>query len=150
MRARAVDGMLHDSRSEAYIGSMNLFRVGATLMALVLVFQAGCDLWCQHAEQMAAIQQDRAAPPCHGAGDSPIDTKDSPSGHDGPTRDCLHPQAADDSSKLQSKIVKQSQPVVIVELSGVPVRLEMSEWQKVPRVTNDLGPSGRPLVILRI
>ena len=132
------------------MGWMNLFRAGATLMALVLVFQTGCDLWCQHAEQMAAIQQDDAVPPCHGVGESPIDTKDSQSGHHSTTKDCLHPQAADDSTKLQSKIVKQGQPVAIVALPGVPVRLEMSQWQKMPLAINDLVPPGRPLVVLRI
>ena len=129
---------------------MNLFRVVATVLALVLVFQTGCDLWCHHAEQMAAVQQDGAAPPCHGAGEGPTDTRDSQPRHHGTTKDCLHPQAADDSFKLQSKIVKQSQPVAIIELSAVPDGLEMREWQKAPLATNALSPSGRPSVILRI
>jgi hypothetical protein len=129
---------------------MNLFRVAAAVMALVLVFQTGCDLWCHHAEQMAAVPQDGAAPPCHGAGESPSDTEDQSSGNHGTTRDCLHPQAADDSSKLQAKIVKESQPVGVIEFSGVPLRLETREWQMAPLATNVMSPSGRPLTVLRI
>jgi hypothetical protein len=129
---------------------MNLVKSSAIAMALVLVLQTGCDLWCQHAEEITSAQsQGGAAPPCHGAGESQKDTNHQPANHGAP-KDCLHPQAADDNSKLQSKIVKASHPVAVIQFSGVPIRFETGDFLSWAIATNDVSRSSTSLSVLRI
>ena len=93
---------------------MALVKTCAAIVALALFLQSGCDLWCQHADQMASARQlaDGAVPPCHHPADSKPDSKDS-SKHES-HKGCVHPQAADDNSKLQAKVVKANLPVALV------------------------------------
>lgn len=125
-------------------------KLSAIVMTVVLVLQAGCDLWCQHAEQITSTQShDGAVPPCHGAGDSQKDSKHQPINH-GTPKDCLHPQAADDNSKLQKKIVKASYPVAVVEFSSLPIRVEAREFLSWVIPSNDVSRASPPLSVLRI
>lgn len=126
-----------------------LGKLTATIVALVLVFQSGCDLLCRHAEEIASMQES-AVPPCHDTGDDQkSDHQDRHDNH-GTSQECLHPEAADDSSKFQTKIVKASQPVALVSLPSIPVRLQ----SRVPLVAINLGwgisPSSAPTSVLRI
>ena len=93
---------------------MALLKTCAVILALALFLQSGCDLWCQHADQMASAKQvaSGAVPPCHHAADSKPDSKDS--GKHESHKDCVHPQAADDNGKLQAKVVKANHPVALM------------------------------------
>jgi hypothetical protein len=129
---------------------MNLVKLPAIVMALVLVLQTGCDFWCQHAEELTSAQsQGGATPPCHGAGESQRDSKHQPVDHGAP-KDCLHPQAADDSSKLQTKVAKASHPVAVIQFSGLPIRFETRDFLSGVIARNDVSRSSPPLSVLRI
>jgi hypothetical protein len=129
---------------------MNLVKLSAIVMTVVLVLQAGCDLWCQHAEEItSAPSHDGAVPPCHGAGESQKDSKQQPVNH-GTPKDCLHPQAADDNSKLQNKIIKATYPVAVIGFSGLPIRFEAREFLSWVIARNDVSRSSPPLSVLRI
>jgi hypothetical protein len=130
---------------------MNLVKLSAIVMTVVLVLQSGCDLWCQHAEQITSTTQshDGAVPPCHGAGESQKDSKHQPVNHGAP-KDCLHPQAADDNSKLQKKIVKATYPAAVIEFSGLPIRFEAREFLSGVIAKHDVSRSSPPLSFLRI
>ena len=96
---------------------MALLKTCAAILALALLLQSGCDLWCQHAEQIASANQlaDGAVPPCHHAADSESDSKNSHK-HESP-KDCLHPQAVvDDNAKLHGKVVKADLPATLVSV----------------------------------
>ena len=130
---------------------MNLVKLSAIVMTVVLILQTGCDLWCQHAEQMTSTTQSHggAVPPCHGAGESQKESKHQHGDHGAP-KDCLHPQAADDNSKLQNKIVKATFPVAAIEFSGLPTRFEAREFLSGVIARNDVSRSSPPLSVLRI
>jgi hypothetical protein len=129
---------------------MNLVKLPAIVMALVLVLQTGCDLFCQHAEDVTSVpSHGGAVPPCHGAGESQKDSKHQPVNHGAP-KDCLHPQAADDNSKLQNKIVKAAYPVAVTEFSGLPIRFETRDFLSWVIARNDVSRSSPPLSVLRI
>jgi hypothetical protein len=129
---------------------MNLVKLPAIVMALVLVMQTGCDLLCQHAEEMTSSQpHGGAAPPCHGAGESQKDSKHQPVNH-GVPKDCLHPESADDNSKLQNKTVKATYPVAAIEFSSLPIRFEAREFPSWVIARNEVSRSSPPLSVLRI
>src|SRR5262245_25293208 len=118
---------------------MRLLKSSAIAMTLVLVLQTGCDLWCQHAQETVYAQlQGGAVPTCHGGGESEKDTKHQPANH-GTSKDCLHPQAADDNSKLQSKIVKATHPVAVIQFS-FPVQFETRDFLSEIIARNDIKP----------
>jgi len=123
----------------------------AAVMAAVLVLQAGCDLWCQYAQEIESAQlQGEATPPCHTAEEStPSDTSPQPRDHGAP-KDCIHPEAADDNSKFQSKIVKASQPVSIIEVPGLPI-VSRNDSPRIPdALTKGVDRASPPLSVLRI
>ena len=129
---------------------MRLTKLFAAVMAMILIVQAGCDLWCQHAQEATATQSPNgAAPPCHGAEEGSSDTPHQPRNHGAP-KDCIHPEAADDNSKFQSKIGKASQFVVLIE-SPVVVSYFPSDALLAEAVTaHGVKRAGPPLSILRI
>jgi hypothetical protein len=129
---------------------MNLVKVPAIMMVLVLVLQTGCDLFCQHAEEMTSTQSHGGAvPPCHGAGESQKDSRHQPVNHSAPN-DCLHPQAADDNFKLQNKIVTATYPVDVIEFFGLPIRFEARGFLSGLIARNVVSRSSLPLSGLRI
>src|SRR5678815_533146 len=130
---------------------MNLAKSSAIVITVVLVLQTGCDLWCQHAEHITSTTHSHGAavPPCHGAGENQKNSKHQPVNHGAP-KDCLHPQAADDNSKLQSKIVKATYPVAVIESSGLPMRFEAHEFLSLVVARNDVSRSSPPPSVLRI
>ena len=129
---------------------MILGKVTAAIVAMVLVFQSGCDLLCQQAEEIASMQQS-TIPPCHDTGGHQKSGHQDRHGSHGSSQDCLHPEAADDSSKFQIKIVKANQPIVVAGFSAIPLRLQFA----IPVVATSSGgggisPSGPPASVLRI
>lgn len=130
-----------------YIEAMGLVKTCAVVLVLALFLQSGCDLWCQHAKEIAsAIQpQGTPVPPCH---DAESDPKDS-SNHETP-KDCVHPQAVDGNSKLQTEGVKASQPVAIVEVADIQSNFQFHAVASQAIVLDHILPPGPPSSILRI
>jgi len=121
----------------------------AAILALALFLQSGCDLWCQHAEQITANHmQDGGVPPCHHSGSSNSDPKHS--GSNPEHKNCVHPQAADDNSKLQAKVIKAEQPSAIIETPETYQQVYFNH--AVPRGASPglIRQSGPPSSILRI
>jgi hypothetical protein len=96
---------------------MAFAKTCAAILALALFVQSGCDLWCQHAERTTSVDpmQDGGVPPCHQpqSGNDNSDSKHS--GGSPEHNNCVHPQAADDNSKLQAKVIKAEQSIAIIE-----------------------------------
>jgi hypothetical protein len=129
---------------------MALVKTCAVVVVLALFLQSGCDLWCQHAEEVTSATQPEGAavPPCH-------DTEQGESGpqksgnHETP-KDCVHPQAADDNSKLQTKVIKASHPVAIVEVADIYSRVQFHPVVSSAPVLYPVKPSASASSILRI
>ena len=129
---------------------MALSKTGAAILALALFLQSGCDFWCHHAEQIASMNPapDGGIPPCHHSGDGNSDSKHS--GGNPAHKTCVHPQAADDNSKLQAKVIKADQPIAIIE---TPLAYSQAYFDHVvpsgvsPGLTRQSGPTS---AILRI
>jgi hypothetical protein len=129
---------------------MALAKTCAAIVALALFLQSGCDLWCQHAEQTASVNpsQDGGVPPCHHAGNGSSNPKHS--GGNPEHKNCIHPQAANDNSKVQAKVIKFEQPISIIE---TPQTYAQAYFDHV--VPSGVSPglirqSGPPSSILRI
>ena len=128
---------------------MALAKTCAAVLALALFLQSGCDFWCQHAEQIASTNpmQDGGVPPCHHSGNGNSDPKHSGNPEH---KNCVHPQAADENSKLQTKMVKSVQPMAIIE---TPQAYSQAYFDYVVPSGVSPGlirPSGSPSGILRI
>jgi hypothetical protein len=103
---------------------MNLLKTCAAVLSLVLVLQTGCDLWCHHAESDSVSVQQTAGPPapaCHGTTDRSEGSEKVPTRDDESSKGCVHPQAADDNSKLQTKVVNASHQVISGGFAGIQV-----------------------------
>jgi hypothetical protein len=126
---------------------MSLAKVTATILALALVLQTGCDFWC-HNEDAAttATLQGSAVPPCHGASEG---NGQQPRNHD-TSKECVHPQAADDNAKLQTKVVKASPLAMFVDFPGVEIRLQGYSVLLSAPYLSAVTLSGPPASILRI
>src|SRR5688572_5503230 len=99
---------------------MIFFRTCAAVLSMILVLQAGCDLWCHETEtDWESLTQTAAAPACHGTTEESDGSEQKPTRHHESSKECFHPQATDDNSKLQTKIVKASHPVAASEFSAV-------------------------------
>ena len=129
---------------------MRLTKLLAAVMAMILVVQVGCDLWCQHAQEATPTQsQNGAAPPCHGTEEGSSDAPHQPWNH-GATKDCTHPEAADDNSKLQSKIARAGQFVAFIESPVVVSYFPNAALLAEAVMTHDVKLAGPHLSILRI
>lgn len=96
---------------------MALAKTCAAILAVSLFLQSGCDLWCQHAEQSTSVNpmQDGGVPPCHES-QSGNDNSDPKHSDGSPEQsNCVHPQSADDNSKLQAKVIKVEQSIAIID-----------------------------------
>ena len=130
---------------------MRLAKLTALVIAFVLVLQTGCDFFCQRAEEVASQRvQGSAVPPCHGTGDGEnSDHRDQHNDHHA-AKDCLHPQAADDGSKLQTKIVKASPPDAVATLAAVPVLVHSRILVVATEFPRGVKPTGPSSSVLRI
>ena len=133
-----------------YSEAMALVKTCAVVVVLALFLQSGCDLLCQHAEEVtsATPPPGTAVPPCHDTEHRESDPKESRN-HETP-KDCIHPQATDDNSKLQTKMVKASQPVAIVEVADIHSHFQFHPVASYATVLDLIEPSGTPSSILRI
>lgn len=107
---------------------MSLLKTCAAVLSLILVLQTGCDLWCHRAESEGGSSQHTAVTPvpaCHGTTEKSEGSEQKPAGNHEPSKDCVHPQAADDNSKLHTKIAKASHPVVFVDFPVVQVGIQL-------------------------
>ena len=116
-------------RRERIVTMMSLVRLTAIAVISVLILQSGCDFFCQQAEKEApAEMQKETVPPCHGAGsEQPVEHKHQARHHE-TNKDCLHPQASDDNSKVQAKLFKAHLPANLVEAPRLPVQFESHVW----------------------
>lgn len=104
---------------------MILFKPCAAILSMILVLQTGCDFWCHETESdWVSLVESTAAPACHGTADKGDGSEQEPSRHHEPSKECLHPQATDDNSKLQTKIVKASHPAAVNEFSGIQLHVQ--------------------------
>ena len=106
---------------------MSLVKVSATVLVLALVLHTGCEFWCHHSDEAtpAAQLQGASVPPCHQPSEGKQPDRQQPN-HE-TSGDCIHPQAADDNSKLQSKIAKASLPVTPAQVFGVENRRQIQD-----------------------
>ena len=104
---------------------MILFRTCAALLSMILVLQTGCDFWCDETESdWVSLVESTAAPECHRTADKGDGSEQEPTRHHEPSKECVHPQATDDYSKLQTKILKASHPAAANEFPGIQLRVE--------------------------
>lgn len=130
---------------------MILSRTCAAVLSMILVLQTGCDLWCHETEsEWASLVESTAPPACHGTTDKSDGSGQEPTRHHESTKDCVHPQATDDNSKLQTKIVKASHPVATSEFSGDLLRMQPRTMAYVPSNIDSLKVSPPSSLILRI
>ena len=128
---------------------MTLAKTCAAIVALVLFLQTGCDLWCQHAEQIASAKESHedAVPPCHHSGDGKSDPKKSGSqSHE----NCVHPQAVNDNSKSEAKIYRADQTAVMIQVAALDWHVEFQNAVVGATPLSRLGPSGPHSTVLRI
>jgi hypothetical protein len=130
---------------------MRLAKLTALVVTFVLVLQSGCDFFCQHAEEMASQRvQGNAVPPCHSTGSGENSNHQDQHRDHQTAKDCLHLQAIDDGSKLQTKVVKASQPVAIVALATIQVLVHSRVPVLATDFPSDVKPSGPSSPVLRI
>src|SRR5688572_2540036 len=107
---------------------MSFLKTCAAFLSLVLVLQTGCDLWCHQAESEGSSSHQSAGTPtpaCHGTSHNSESSEQEPSRHHESSKTCVHPQAADDNSKLQTKIAKASHPIASGGFPGVQVYIQL-------------------------
>ena len=131
---------------------MSLVKLSATVLTFVLILQSGCDFFCGHAEEAATAseQQSPQTPPCHGTEDGEKSDHKQHSDNHGAPKDCIHPQATDDGSKLLGKIVKEDLPAVSIGVPGIDGRVQSQPLTFATPVAIGVNPSGPPSSILRI
>ena len=132
---------------------MSLVKLSATVLTFVLILQSGCDFFCQHAEEAANASEHQSAqtPPCHDTSDGEKSEHKQHSGNHGSPKDCIHPQATDDGSKLLGKIAKENLPAVITGVHGIDGRFQL--LQPLTFATPGaigFNPASPPSSILRI
>ena len=131
---------------------MSVVKWSAAIVAFALVLHSGCDLWCHYAEEMASTSQSQstATPPCHDANHSDNSKNRQPSGrdHERPTS-CLPLQAADDGSKMASKVAVANLPATVA-VTLVHDNLREQTLSFIAFTPIGLSSSDHPLFVLRI
>ena len=129
---------------------MSVVKVSATVLVLALVLHTGCDFWCHDSDEATSATQLQGAsvPPCHQPSDGKQPDHQQQPNHE-TSSDCIHPQAADDSSKLQTKIAKANLPVTPVQVFGIENRRQIHDSLRAIRMIG-VSPSDSTASILRI
>jgi hypothetical protein len=129
---------------------MTVAKTCASVLALALFLHTGCDLFCQYAAQSAPASplQEAAVPPCHHGGHHSSDPEKSDG--DQTHKDCVHPQAADDYSKLQVKVLQANEPVALIEMDEIQVQIRLDDVSASMSARVPITPPGSPSTILRI
>lgn len=92
--------------------------------------------------------QGALVPPCHQPSEGKKPDHQQQPNHE-TSRDCIHPQAADDSSKHQTKIAKASLPVTTAQVFDIENRFHIHDSLHAIRMIG-ISPSDFTASILRI
>jgi hypothetical protein len=135
---------------ESIVTLMALPKTCASILALALILQSGCDFWCQDAEQVTSMNpiKDGGVAPCHHSGSDHSGPKHS--GGSPEHKGCVHPQAADDNSKLRAKVTKAERPIAIIDAPQTYRQAFLDHVVPSGALSGPIPQSGPPSTILRI
>jgi hypothetical protein len=106
---------------------VSFFKACAAILCQILFLQAGCDLWCPHAEsEQPPLLASGVTPAgdCHGTPVQKNDGESKPTRHDGSGPDCDHLQITEGNPEPQT-IVKAPPQVTARDVFSIQVRIQV-------------------------